>query len=195
MWFHKDSKQAFLFPPKTGSTSSRLFLYSLGWKCLAYQVSTASDLIDKYPNLTSYSIYGFLRDPLARFESSILHIKQVHPQSYFLDELLKDKPYTRETISYEELIDLFPNLRQSPWGVFFYPQHRWFDAPNVTALDFENMEAELRRITGNTDMPIDRKNVSTDFGRSVITQKVKDFVREYYADDYALIKDRLGKEY
>jgi hypothetical protein len=38
-------------------------------------------------------------------------------------------------------------------------------------------------------------NKSTDFGRSVVTQKVKDFVREYYATDYQFAKDVLGKEY
>jgi hypothetical protein len=80
-------------------------------------------------------------------------------------------------------------------GGIFRPQYLWFDTPNVIALDYQNFEYELRRITNNYAQPIQNYNVSTNFGRSVITQKVKDFVREQYAADYALIKDRLGKEY
>ena len=39
---------------------------------------------------------------------------------------------------------------------------------------------------GNTEQPLVRYNTSTDFGRSVITPAVEEFVRQQYADDYRL---------
>jgi hypothetical protein len=196
MWFHKATKQAFIFPTKTGSASARSFLDKSGWKCLAYQAEIPANLIAQYPNLATYSIYGFLRDPLKRFESSVLHIKQVSIYKNLFDKFLADKSRTREFISYEEVIAFMPQLSLLTWAnVFFWPQSYWFEAPNVTILDFDNIEAELRRITGNTTEPFEALNASTDFGRSEITQAVRDFVREHYAADYALAKDRLGKEY
>jgi hypothetical protein len=61
-------------------------------------------------------------------------------------------------------------------------------------LDFDNLESELHRIT-ETTFPLEQLNAAGDSWRSEITDKVRSFVREYYAADYALAKDRLGKEY
>lgn len=199
MWFDKSSKQAFVLIPKTGSVTCRWFLDSVGWKHLPHHHAYASRLIEKYPNLASYSIYAFLRDPLTRFESSVLFLKQLPFNS--IDQLTQciennGLERNRENISYDEIVDLFPTFKNyTLLETVFVPQSDWFDTPNVNALDFVNIEAELRRITNNYSAPLKKYNVSTNFGRSVITQKVKDFVRDYYATDYALIKDRLGKEY
>lgn len=199
MWFDKSSKQAFILIPKTGSVTCRGFLNAIGWKNLAPHHAHASNLIRRYPNLAEYSIYAFLRDPLTRFESSILFLKQIPFNS--VDELsrcLENNGInkTKEELTYDEVVDLFPTFKNYMLlDTVFIPQSDWFDAPNMIGLDYMNLETELRRITNNYSEPLKKYNVSTDFGRSVITQKVKDFVREYYAADYALIKDRLGKEY
>ena len=42
---------------------------------------------------------------------------------------------------------------------------------------------------------VPRENATTDWGKSVITDKVRAFVREYYAADYALAQERLGKDW
>jgi hypothetical protein len=101
---------------------------------------------------------------------------------------------TRESICYDEVIDLFPLLLRR-FDRFFSPQSTWLDFPNVTTLDFENLESELKRIAGHHDKAVTRYNASTDFGRSVITDKVRNFVRDYYAADYDFAKNVLGKEY
>ena len=155
-------------------------------------------MIAKYPNLAGYSIYGFVRDPLARFESCILFLKQVPRPVDELTKCLENIKFgkTRETVTYDEMVDLFPEFaKYNLISVVFRPQHIWFDVPNVTALDYQGFEYELRRITNNHDEPIQNYNVSTNFGRGVITQKVKDFVREQYAADYEFAKNALGKEY
>ena len=196
MLFHKESQQAFVFPPKCGTITTSKFLYSCGWKNDGDVHSFSEKYIQKYANLTNYRIYAFFRDPLKRFESGLLHIKQVGYAPQMLDCFLLDQGIsnTRETVSYDELIDVFPAFIKQ-FDVVFDLQSKWYAPPNVEPLDFDNMESELRRITGNTDQPLVRWNTSTDFGRSVVTDKVRNFVREYYAADYALAKDRLGKEY
>jgi hypothetical protein len=198
MWFHKPTKQAFVLLPKTGSTTAQAFLHKLGWKFIGEHHSYPSEMIVKYPNLAGYSIYGFVRDPLARFESCILFLKQIPSAADVLTRYLHDHKInkTREEITYDEVVDMFDQLdNYNVIGGIFRPQYLWFDAPNVTALDYQGFEYELRRITNNHDEPIQNYNVSTNFGRGVITQKVKDFVRKQYAADYEFAKNALGKEY
>jgi len=196
MFFHKPSQQAFVFPTNCGTNTAMQFLHGCGWKNIGKNHFAPEQFIGMYSNLQNYQIYAFVRDPVLRFESGILHIKQVSYYRPILDQFLIDQgiPKTRETVSYEDLIPVFDAM-QEKFSVIFDPQVKWHQAPNVMALDFNNMEVELRRITGNADQPLVRYNTSTDFGRSEITQVVRDFVREQYAADYALAKDRLGKDF
>lgn len=196
MIFNKATKQAFICPTKVGTFTTIHFLRSTGWKTLGGPHQFLTELADRYPNLLQYQVYCFLRNPLARFESGILHIKQMpytrNNFQKFLDDQGSGK--TVEKISYDEVVDIFPAL-SIKFEMLFKSQTAWFTHPNIQALDFQNMEAELRLVTGNTDQPLVRYNTSTDFGRSVVTDKVRAFVREYYAADYQFAKDVLGKEY
>lgn len=196
MIFNKTTKQAFVHPPKTGTHSIRAFLKALGWKGIPKTHLRTDQLIAEYPNLNDYTIYGFLRDPLLRFESAVLHLKRAPEAKNYFENVLRDNGVTDslETVSYETVISVFPKLAER-LPAFCHQQAVWLDHPKVTILDFDNLEAELRRITGNTTQPMESLNTATDFGRSEITQAVRDFVREQYAADYALAKDRLGKEY
>jgi len=196
MVFNKETKQAFVHPAKTGTHSIRAFLKALGWKELPAAHTPPNALIAKYPNLNDYTIYGFLRDPLARFESAVLHLKRDPQISQHFETVLREAGVTDslQALSYETVVGVFPQIGQRLGG-FTQPQTYWLDHPKVTVLDFDNLESELRRITGNTTQPMELLNTATDFGRSEITQVVRDFVREQYAADYALAKDRLGKDF
>lgn len=193
MFFHKASQRAFVFPAKCGTYTVMNFLHNCGWKSVGNNHFSAEWFIEKYPNLQNYEIYAFVRDPVLRFESGILHIKQITRSRSIFEKFLIDQGISKtwETVSYEDLIPVFSAMHKK-FSVVFDPQVKWHQAPNVRALDFNNMEAELRRITGNSDQPLVRYNTSTDVGRSEITQTVRDFVRDYYAVDYALAQDRLG---
>lgn len=199
MHFHKESKKAFIYPPKTGSTSLENFLDAMGWKKLRQVYMPVDVVVSRYPNLANYTIYGFLRNPLHRFESVILHLKRAEeniPLNPFR-KIIEDKfGKPGETASYEDVVDVFPIMLEG-LPKFFSPQSYLLNHPKVTVLDFDNYEAELRQATGNTVDPIPFLNVSANFDvpKSEITDKVRAFVREYYAADYALAKDRLGKEY
>lgn len=193
MMFNKATKQAFVHPPKTGTHTIQKFLIEHDWKKLPMTHARTERLIRDYPNLNDYTIYGFLRDPLERFESAILHVKRSHRVDQILARVLQQNGIADsvETVSYETLIGIFPAVSEV-LPAFFRPQSAWLDHPKVTVLDFRNIDAELRRIAGNTDRPIVRQNVATNFGKSVITRAVEDFVRDHYAPDYALMNSRLG---
>ena len=131
MWFNKPTKQAFIFPTKTGSVTARNFLKNIGWRNISDQMTPPSVLIDKYPNLASYSIYGFVRDPLARFESAILFLKQIETHMDNFNKAIEESGInvSKNEISYDQVVDIFPVLREfSVSNAVFTPQHLWLPA-------------------------------------------------------------------
>jgi hypothetical protein len=198
MLFNKDKKVALLTPPRTGSHTARVFLRSSDWFALKppKQHDNLTELVVNYPNLNNYTVYCFLRDPLKRFESTLLFWKQYKTASEIFQIKLQKIGITTPIaeISYDEIVDNFHNLFELKWNLM-RPLASWLDDPRVIALDFDNYDNELRRIAGKPDAVIQKHFVSSDFGKSVVTDKVRAFVREFYAADYALAKDRLGKEY
>lgn len=191
MVFNKETKQAFVHPPKTGTHSIQAFLKSCGWKQLPMTHARTARLLHDYPNLNDYLIYGFLRDPLLRFESVILHLKRMQIVDDVFKKVLQDNAITKpvELVSYEDVIDIFPQLSVA-LPAFCHSQSQWLNHPKVTVLDFRNIESELRRISGNNQLPIPKENESTGFGKSEITSKVIEFVRHQYEDDYNLALNR-----
>jgi hypothetical protein len=196
MVFDKRLKIAFVLPTKTGSTALRCYLKEYGFFRLQEKHGTVDELIKLYPNLVNYSIYGFFRNPLERFESGILYAKQHRVFSQVVAKRVANLGITKslEEISYEEIINNFLKLFGENL-ILFNPQVNWLKHPKVTALDYHNMQAELTRVVATFDEPMPVMNKSNDFGRSIITDKVKNFVRDYYAADYQFAKDVLGKEY
>lgn len=195
MLFNKQTKQAFVFPPKNGTHTVVNFLHQFGWQRNSDHHKTTDLLLSEYPNLSQYTIYGFLRDPLKRFESVMLHFKQFPYTRLQFDEFLQQQNASpREQLTYDEFVDLMP-VMPSKFDILFQLQSDWLAFPEVTVLDFDGMDSELRRISGNADQPIERYNYANDFGKSVITDKVRAYVRERYAADYRLAQDRLNKDY
>lgn len=196
MVFDKRRKIAFVLPTKTGSTSLRCYLREYGFFRLKEKHGTVDELTKLYPNLVNYSIYGFFRNPLERFESAILYCKQSRIPSSIVKSKIVEIGINKslEEISYDEVVDNFLKLLDKNL-ILFYPQVNWLKHPKVITLDYHNMQAELTRIIATFDEPMPAMNKSNNFGRSVITDKVRAFVRDYYAADYQFAKDVLGKEY
>jgi len=199
--FHKEKKLCLFEPAKTGTQTARHFLKAAGWLTYRKYHIFSDEAIQLHPNLLQYKLYAYIRNPLDRFLSYVHHMKQkeaIHPK---LEAFLRKNGVedSIESLSYESFIDLVDKIQgDEGFAVMVAPQARWFTQPGTEALDFDNYEAELRRISGCLDpveFPMEIKNKSTDFGKSVVTDKVRSFVREYYAVDYVLAKDLLGKEY
>lgn len=206
MVFHKEKKLCLLLPPKNGTQTSRLFLLENGWNAVGPHHIDVGTAIQMYPNLKNYQIYSFIRNPLDRFISCILYFKQHQLLKNKIESVIEENNLqtTVKDISYEMLLPYIDKLDENykvmfrPQYMMFRAQNLYFTQPNVEALDFDNFETELRRISGLLDpdkYPITTLHKSSDWGKSVITDKVREFVRERYADDYVLAKERLGKEY
>lgn len=194
MIFSKEKQLCFFTPPKNGTHTLTKFLSNFNWHTIKPLTHTYPEvLIKKYPNLLNYKTFVFLRNPLDRFESFVLFVKQKRTDDF--EKLLNQNGIDQsvEKTSYEDLIGLFDKFPEN-WKVLHAPQSNWITLPTTEVLDFDNFESELHRVTGLTG-PIPWENQTTDWGKSVITDKVCAFVREYYAADYALAKDRLGKTY
>jgi hypothetical protein len=102
-----------------------------------------------------------------------------------------------QELTYDVVVSLFDQFN-SEFETMFHPQINWFYFENTTALDFDNFSDELIRLADSpnlTSSQIPVLNRSEEFGDNVISDEVRAFVRDYYAADYALAKDRLGKEY
>lgn len=202
MIFNKEKLKCLFFPPKNGTITAYDFLQDLGWyfhpsKHYSFMHSYPDTMIKRYPNLNNYEIYVFIRNPLNRFVSSILYLKRMYGKK--LNKIIEENKLntTVDKLTYDEFINLFEKIKKSYdfFDVIFKPQFKWVSLQNIKLLDFCNYELELRKVSGNYTNPIILKNASTDFGKSVVTENVIDFVRSYYAEDYALARDRLGKEY
>jgi hypothetical protein len=186
MLFHKPTKTAFVLPPKTGTTSLVLYLRKLDFKFVPdkdFSISNIKhpftrDMVDLHPNLANYSLYGFFRDPLSRYVSILRMYKKL------------GKTLTKEHFASPEQQD--EKLPAEILG----RQVDWLDYPNMTVLDFEKFNEEVKAFGeryGHSDTPVPKLNASS---MAVdVTDDIKQFVRDYYAADYALAKDVLGKEY
>lgn len=196
MLFHKENKLCMFLPPKTGTQTARAFLKNAGWHGVSPDHSYPETHLAKYPNLSTYKHHVFLRNPLDRFVSTIVFLKQHENTIGHFKKVIDANQIgtTVEAFTYDQFVDLFDTFN-TRFEMMLEPQSRWATLPSTEILDFDNYEAEIRRISGDYTNPVIIKNKSTDFGKSVVTQKVIDFVRQHYAADYALAKDRLGKEY
>ena len=139
MVFNKEKKIAFVLPTRTGSTTLTHYLASEGWFQVLEKHAPMTELLDKYPNLESYKIYGFFRDPLSRFESIILFIKQKT-----IIPFVRKRPVRRtstgkliDDLTYDEVVDHFDEFNNMS-GLLLKKQIFWLDHPQVKTLDFHN---------------------------------------------------------
>lgn len=193
MMYNKELQIAFMLNPKCGSQSLRLYLKFSNFKFLPKDNEFSDDLnkkhltyktcVDAYPNLKNYKIYGFFRDPMERFESAMNFLIKNRNTILYKDP--------KEDKFFEEHIAFF-----NKHTIFFKEQIEWLDGPNVTVLDFDNFEVELKKIVrpvfgeqlnhlNKSSAPIDMKSKF----------RIKQFVRTKYAADYEFAKRVLGKNY
>lgn len=195
MIFHRAKKLCIFLPPKTGTKTAREFLVKYGWNVTREYHIPPQEAVAKYPNLANYQYFAFIRNPVDRFVSCIKFLQQNKISREKMQSVL-DANNVQE-LTYDAVVSLFDQFN-TEFETMFFPQANWFCLENTTALDFDNLPNELIKLADYPDMPSDQipvLNKSEEFGDGVITDNVRNFVREYYAVDYQLAKDRLGKEY
>lgn len=187
MIYCPERKLAFAMPPRTGTTTFSRLLKEWGFQEHQYQrhLKPKEVTIDGFEK---YQLYGFFRDPLERFLSLLRYMQLMY--SYW-DQVKSKLGYTEsqwQSLSYDELIDLFPSYEKI-LPFYFDPQVTWLETANV--LDFRNYDLEVLKIAKLLEI----KKVTiavhnhTELSAEKPSQKVIDFVKNYYDADY-----RFGAE-
>jgi hypothetical protein len=194
MIFNKEKQRCLFFPPKNGTQTAFNFLQGLGWhshtnKTFETFHTYPNEMVDKYVNLKNYNLYCFLRNPIDRFVSAVLWVKRNNTAQ--IEHVLKTKNVDSdaESLTYDQFVDNLEELKLGTTPKIFEPQINWLAYPGINILNFYNYEAELRQLSGAYDRkkyPIRLVNVSTDFGKSVVTSKVIEFVKTNYFEDCKL---------
>lgn len=190
----KEHKIAFLLPAKTGTTTLTKFFKNAKNAVVFESVHLLPDkALEIEPKLREYTVYSFLRNPAERFISGLLMFKE----HYFIDNLIN--AFLKDGIAdYKNFIDV--NYTRNKYKLIeslFYPQARYFNGGlNVVALDFDNYEVELRRVTqglGLDDVEIGWENESAHDSKKAMAKKVVSFVKTEYAEDCALWEAKFGR--
>jgi hypothetical protein len=209
-----DKKLLLLLPPKTGSQTLRsLFISRYGndiprhfYSHISYNDIT-NILTDI--NIDEYTIYGFYREPVARFMSTFKYFqRQINGSIKFRAEdgedkdlkrvykaLYNDEDTTRDpaSITIDDVLNAVENQTLvGPVLDLFLPQTRYL-TDKVTLLDFEDFENNAKMLLGlfgmdNTRViPKDNDTNSSDY-LSDLTEAQIAKIKELYAIDYAFLE-------
>ncbi len=194
MVLFRESKIAFLMPAKTGSTTAVSFLYN-SKQATVFDATHARplDALKLAPDLAECKVYCFLRNPAERFISSLIMDADKH---YFAKNFLN--ALSRENVTdCKDFVDVYYVRNKAYFGnAFFIPQSQYFEHLNVTALDFDNYEAELRKATeglGLDSFSIGWENKGAHDKKKEMAKKVVSFVKKEYAQDCALWEEKFGR--
>lgn len=194
MVLFREHKVAFLLPPKTGSTTLYCFLkHSKGAVLLGDRHTVPKYALELEPSLCEYTVYSFLRNPAERFISGLVMFKEHAFASNLLRALKRD-----DVADYKDFIEInYTRVRHKYYGDLLSSQAKYFNGGlSVTALDFDNYDAELRRATqglGLDDVEIGWENEGVHDGKKEMAKKITSFIKTEYAEDCALWQERFGK--
>jgi len=210
-----DKKLLLLLPPKTGSQTLRsLFISRYGndiprhfYSHISYNDIT-NILTDI--NLDEYTIYGFYREPVARFMSTFRYVqRQINRSIKFRAEdgddkdlklvykaLYNDEDTTRDptSITIDDILNVVENNQplKGPILDLFLAQTLYL-TDKVTLLDFEDFENKAKMLLGlfgmdNTRViPNDNDTNSSDYLNDLTEAQIAK-IKELYAGDYAFFE-------
>jgi hypothetical protein len=197
----EDKKVAFLFPAKTGSTT---VVNYLNHSCLQKTIHEERHLfLDEalkiFPQIEDYKIYCFLRNPVKRF-ASYLMMSSINQPIKNLIQVFKSG--IKE--SYFDFINAYFNknkyLNSYDYRLSAH-QIRYFNKPNVVALDFDNFEFELKSASKNLELSnaLVRHNAKGSYELNGIDKQeflnwLLPFVKTEYADDCDLWQEKFGRK-
>ena len=191
---------AFAFPAKTGSTTAVKFISNFrgATKVLPQKHLLPSEVVKDYPQIKDYRIFCFVRNPVDRFVSAMC-MNGTEP-------LLKDLANAickSDDLDIDEFLRKYflngflGNARHESFRRYmFLSQAKYFQGFDVTALDFDDYENELRKATKDLELDkveVTRENEGNLDMKQSLASKVKSFVRAEYAEDYRLWEEKFGR--
>jgi hypothetical protein len=190
MLFHKESKVAFLLNPRSGSTSIKEYLSSIGFIYPLIRSNqepffkwhpTHEECVSTYQALNEYKIYSVFRDPIDRFLSGLRFVSSIDGLG-----LSKAKSYDRIV---EKLFSWNPAAKLS--GIpseIFTNQVSWVSGENVEIIPYVGFAVRVQELTSSINVSgksISRYNVSTGKNFGVPSDDVIEFAYERFSRDYS----------
>jgi hypothetical protein len=152
---------------------------------------TLNEISARYPQLSGYSFFVVVRDPLSRLVSSIKEYNKQHTLGVFHAEhsVLKELTFT--------------NIRFDWKYVHFCPQHFYFKPDqdlkyyyrNLAVFEIENLaklKANIEALTGDTLDVFDNNINSSEVSSVVDTNDLHAYLRTLYYADVRLIGKHYG---
>lgn len=187
MYYDSQRKLAFVMPPRTGST---MFDYLLSqWGLESDKNRHLKPKNVKIENFNEYVVYGFFRNPEDRFLSLLRSFQQKYANFKKIQESIGIPSDEFKSFNYDQLVDCFDKYCNS-LPFFFHSQTEWLS--DAQLLDFNNYTNEILRVAKMLNVSsvyIGKMNESQKTNE-IPSQRVIDFVRSQYADDYRLWKER-----
>jgi hypothetical protein len=152
---------------------------------------TLNEIAARYPQLSGYSFFVVVRDPVSRLVSSIKEYNKQHASSVFYSEKV-------DTTVLKDLT--FTNIRFDWKYVHFCPQHFYFKPDkelkyyyrNLKAFKLENLlelKAKIEAVTDDTIETFDT-NLNSSVSSLVDPNSLYEYLKDlYYADVRLLEKD------
>ena len=188
-----------LMIPKTGTTSIRVMFDSFhenGTVISEQYGHTRYDHIARIGNikdLESYKIYGFYREPIARFVSTFKYLqKELKDTRYPARNKMILEAFPSDTIKVKDVLAAIIARKEAPILDIFDPQID-FLRDDVILLDFEKYEDNVRMLLDqfglDSSIPIIKQNVtnSSEYIKD-LSQEDLETIREYYKEDYAFFE-------
>ena len=245
MIYDAEKKLIVLLPPKTGSTSLRSLFISLVpagtnqsevpvgnrflltvWPITSTTTAIVqghikyNEILQVFPNinLDEYTIYGFYREPVARFMSAFKYLQQrllidlgvkvingnigdlklIYKAIYNNDEAITQDKI--EAITIDDIISTIEKNVEAPILDLFRPQTLYL-TDKVTLLDFEDYENNVKMLLEvfgynmifghNIDISIPKHNDTNSANYlSDLTEEQITKIKQIYAVDYAFFESR-----
>lgn len=211
-----DSKRAIMLNPKTGTmTLADIFAKYSNLKVI-HDHTRLSVLKEKAPDdYCEYKVYSFYRNPIDRFISGFNYSKSGRVPSFtnYIALLYRDKKVPMFTNLYnrniQELTDCIQDLTISEFlnpkddriyecvmqmdsSFLLEKQVSFCDHPNITLLDFDNYESNIRFLLDEfgLDPTIDIPHLNSigEQEQSLLTPTDIDKIKRIYKNDYEFFK-------
>jgi len=209
-----DKKLLLLLPPKTGSQTLRsLFVSRYGNDIPRYFYSHIkyNDITNILTdiNLDEYTIYGFYREPVARFMSTFRYVqRQINRSIKFRAEdgddtdlkriykaLYNDEDTTRDTasITIDDILNAVENQKLIGSILDLFLAQTLYLTDKVTLLDFEDFENNTKMLLGlfgmdsNTVIQKENDTNSSNYLGDLTEAQIAK-IKELYAIDYAFLE-------
>ena len=201
MFFNLEHRLVFFFPMKTGSTSFRNYLARLNSGVFLKNIhGVPSDLVKLHPEICQYKAYAFLRNPISRLVSMLAYVKKYWSESD-ADQVKKIIALAKnEKIEpSKDAVDVYFRRMQINSEKVFTPQYKYFEGMDVTPLNFNDFENEIKQATlpfGTNNIVIQRDNASNsddlNIDKQVLIKWLEPFVEYRYPTDCALWRTTMN---